>query len=162
LHAAGLLGPSPFPTHTLEAIHEYSTGVPRLINLICDGCLSLGFRTQSATIQPDLVEEIAESLNLSCLELAESNLAVPVMIKGPAAPSAGAETRASEFAKSTPQAGERAGTPREATHTETEAILLGTIPAVPVVQKTAVDMLIEAMKQRRTSGRGASSNEQVF
>jgi general secretion pathway protein A len=65
LHLAGLTGPSPFPIDTLEAILRYSTGVPRLINLICDACLALGFRTQRRMIQPDLVEEVAVSLNLA-------------------------------------------------------------------------------------------------
>jgi general secretion pathway protein A len=65
LRVAGLTGPSPFPTQTLEAVLRYSTGVPRLINLICDACLALGFRTQRRLIQPDLVQEVAVSLNLA-------------------------------------------------------------------------------------------------
>ncbi|HKM84439.1 MAG TPA: AAA family ATPase [Candidatus Acidoferrum sp.] len=65
LRVAGLIGPSPFPIHTLEAVLRYSTGVPRLINLICDACLAIGFRTQRRLIQPDLVEEVAVSLNLA-------------------------------------------------------------------------------------------------
>jgi general secretion pathway protein A len=64
LHLAGLKGTSPFPRATLDAVLLYSTGVPRLINLICDACLSLGFRTQRKTIQPDMVEEVAVSLGL--------------------------------------------------------------------------------------------------
>jgi general secretion pathway protein A len=64
LHLAGLKGTSPFPNATIEAIHQYASGVPRLINLVCDACLSLGFRTQRKTIQLDVVEEVAISLGL--------------------------------------------------------------------------------------------------
>jgi general secretion pathway protein A len=65
LRVAGLTGPNPFPTQTLEAVLHYSTGVPRLINLICDACLALGFRMQRRLIQPDMVQEVAVSLNLA-------------------------------------------------------------------------------------------------
>ncbi len=64
LHLAGLQGASPFSPIALEQILEYSSGVPRLINLICDACLTLGFRTQRKTIHPDIVEETAVSLGL--------------------------------------------------------------------------------------------------
>jgi len=65
LHLAGLRGPSPFPSDTLETVLEYSTGVPRLINLVCDACLTLGYRTGRTVIQPSMVEEVAISLNLA-------------------------------------------------------------------------------------------------
>src|SRR5438309_428548 len=38
LRIAGLERTNPFPGKTLEAIHGYSEGVPRLINLICEEC----------------------------------------------------------------------------------------------------------------------------
>jgi general secretion pathway protein A len=65
LHAAGLQGPTPFPGQTVEAIHRASHGVPRLVNLVCDGCLGLGFRTKRRAIQPDMVEEVSVSLGLT-------------------------------------------------------------------------------------------------
>ena len=64
LHAAGLEGNSPFSEQAIEAIHQHSGGVPRLINLVCEGCLSLGFRTQRVTIKADMVEEVSLSLGL--------------------------------------------------------------------------------------------------
>src|SRR2546423_4019736 len=51
LHAAGLQGSSPFSTAATDAIHRYAKGVPRLLNLLCDGCLSLGFRLQSKMVE---------------------------------------------------------------------------------------------------------------
>jgi general secretion pathway protein A len=65
LQIAGLQGPSPFSVPALEAVHQYSEGVPRLINLLCDNCLSLAFRTRRRAIQPDIVEEAASSLGLA-------------------------------------------------------------------------------------------------
>ena len=64
LHFAGLKDESPFTAETLDAILRYSGGVPRLINLICDACLALGFRTQRKTVSADMVEEVAVSLGL--------------------------------------------------------------------------------------------------
>src|SRR5437588_12756268 len=65
LQAAGFQGSSPFPPHTLEVVFRYSGGAPRLINLICEGCLILGFRAQRRTIQPEIAEEAAVSLGLA-------------------------------------------------------------------------------------------------
>jgi len=65
LHFAGLKGTSPFPTQTLETVLRYTGGVPRLINLVCGECLTLGFKTQRRLIEPDIVEEAATALNLA-------------------------------------------------------------------------------------------------
>lgn len=64
LHLAGLKGMSPFAGPAVETVLRHSGGVPRLINLICDAALSLGFRTQRKAIQPDMIEEVAVSLGL--------------------------------------------------------------------------------------------------
>lgn len=64
LHFAGLQGNSPFSQGSLDQVLQFSTGVPRLINLVCDSCLTLGFKNQRKTIQPDIVEEAAVSLGL--------------------------------------------------------------------------------------------------
>ncbi len=106
LHAAGLKGPSPFPVQTTEVIHRVSQGVPRLINLVCDRCLALGFQTQRRIVQPDMVEEAAMSLNLMH-------------------PAGVVEPRPS---------------------------LTSRMPTT-VAQKSAVDLLIEAMRQGRAAAR---------
>lgn len=64
LHLAGLKDESPFPSETLDGILRYAQGVPRLINLICDACLALGYRTQKKTFPADMVEEVVVSLGL--------------------------------------------------------------------------------------------------
>lgn len=64
LRTAGLQGASPFTTSALVAVHEFTGGVPRLINLNCEESLSLGYRKQRTTIDIDIVEEAASALGL--------------------------------------------------------------------------------------------------
>lgn len=64
LHYAGLRGDSPFSNAALEAIHSYSRGVPRVINLLCDGVLEKGFQTKVSSVGPDLVYDVALGLNV--------------------------------------------------------------------------------------------------
>jgi general secretion pathway protein A len=65
MHLAGMQGTSPFSSGAVEQILQHSSGVPRVINLLCDACLTIGFRTQRKTIQADIVEEAAVSLSLA-------------------------------------------------------------------------------------------------
>jgi|SRR6266566_2776608 len=95
LHAAGLQGPSPFPPSTLEVVFRCSEGVPRLINLVCDGCLALGFRTQRRMIQQDIVEEVAVSLGLAQRAPAVVEKPVPATLPGATATAAAAAAGAS-------------------------------------------------------------------
>lgn len=89
LHFAGLQGASPFGPGALEQVLHFSTGVPRLINLLSDACLTLGFKAQQKTILPELVGEAAISLGLVAAmpmvgDSEKKVLSVPV----PSAPSA--------------------------------------------------------------------------
>jgi general secretion pathway protein A len=65
LHAAGLSGASPFSEKSIELLHLYSHGVPRLINQICDSALVIGFNNQQKEIKPDVIEESATQLQLT-------------------------------------------------------------------------------------------------
>jgi len=62
LHAAGLNGNSPFSSTAVETIHKLSGGTPRLINLLSDACLTLGFETKQKQIDPLLVEQAGEEV----------------------------------------------------------------------------------------------------
>ncbi|HKT48014.1 MAG TPA: ATPase, T2SS/T4P/T4SS family [Candidatus Acidoferrales bacterium] len=62
LHAAGLKASSPFSASAVESIHKWSGGVPRLINLLCDSCLTLGFESQKKEIDEGLVDQAASDL----------------------------------------------------------------------------------------------------
>ena len=49
-----------FTPDACRLIHEYSGGVPRLINLLCDTALVYGFADQKKVVDVDLVEEMVK------------------------------------------------------------------------------------------------------
>jgi general secretion pathway protein A len=53
-----------FTPAALRLIHDYSGGIPRLINLLCDRALLGGYAAQTARIDEDLVATAAEGLDL--------------------------------------------------------------------------------------------------
>jgi general secretion pathway protein A len=59
LHIAGLEQAIPFTSSSFERIYEYTAGVPRLINIVCDTCLAIGCETKRVEIGDDIVEEAA-------------------------------------------------------------------------------------------------------
>ncbi len=66
LHSAGFRGTaSPFPTHVLEEIVRLTEGVPRLVNLLCDACLTFGCKAHRPVIDLVIVEEAATELGLN-------------------------------------------------------------------------------------------------
>jgi len=107
LHIAGLKGSLPFASTAVSSIFRYSQGVPRLINLLCEGCLVQGFKTQRKVIQSDMVETVADSLNMVVPGISTERMTAPSAPTG-----------------------------------------------MPIAQKSAVDLLIEAMKMNRSAVRG--------
>jgi general secretion pathway protein A len=55
----------PFTESACGAIHEYSKGTPRLINVICDNALLSGYAAQSTTIDVDLIDEAVRDLKIA-------------------------------------------------------------------------------------------------
>jgi len=63
LHSAGFRGTtSPFSTPVLEEIFRRTEGVPRLINLLCDACLTIACKGQKQRIDLAVVEQAASHL----------------------------------------------------------------------------------------------------
>jgi general secretion pathway protein A len=63
LYSAGFRASiSPFPTPVLEEIFRRTEGVPRLINLFCDACLTIGCKRRKLLIDLAVVEEAASKL----------------------------------------------------------------------------------------------------
>ena len=59
-----------FTPEACKLIHDYSGGVPRLINLLCDTALVYGFADQRSVVDTDLVEEmVAERMESSVVPL---------------------------------------------------------------------------------------------
>jgi type II secretory pathway predicted ATPase ExeA len=61
---AGLVHQTLFSPETIRLIHEYTQGIPRLVNSLCDTALRTGFALQSPVITAAVVEEAARELEL--------------------------------------------------------------------------------------------------
>jgi general secretion pathway protein A len=125
LHVAGLQGNSPFLATTVEKIFNYSQGVPRLINLLCDQCLLLGVGSQQLQIDPHMAEDAAVNLGIDTQPPAEPE---PI----PQVPSVAAPLPAVRTGNANNGHG----------HAQVDGF------------QSSVDMLIQAMKQRRAKARG--------
>jgi len=55
---------SPFTLKACDAVHRYSGGVPRLVNVICDNAMLAGYATTSRTIDEDQIAAAALDLKL--------------------------------------------------------------------------------------------------
>lgn len=87
LRAAGLSGPEPFSSAAVEMVQRYAQGMPRLINLMCDSCLAMGFESQRKTIDADMVHEAANALDLREAQIVEPEVSRHLL--SPVLPEAG-------------------------------------------------------------------------
>jgi type II secretory pathway predicted ATPase ExeA len=53
-----------FDPEALAAVHRYSAGIPRLVNLICEHCLVSAFVDQRKTVSVGVVETVARDFDL--------------------------------------------------------------------------------------------------
>ncbi|HLG18323.1 MAG TPA: AAA family ATPase [Bdellovibrionota bacterium] len=60
-----------FDASAIDAIHQYSRGIPRLINTLADNALFEGFILKSETIRTEIIENIAVDLGLSVAQKRE-------------------------------------------------------------------------------------------
>ncbi len=65
LRIAGSNGQEIFNTDSLAAIHRYSGGIPRIINLLCEHCLVSAFVDQQKVIAPTVVDSVAGEFDLA-------------------------------------------------------------------------------------------------
>jgi general secretion pathway protein A len=65
LRIAGSNGQQFSDREALAAIHVYATGIPRLVNLICEHCLVSAFVDQQKAVTKDVVEAVARDLDLA-------------------------------------------------------------------------------------------------
>lgn len=68
LRIAGASGEAIFAPQTIDAIHIYSLGIPRVVNLLCEHSLVNGFVDHQRPIQPKIVEEVAREFQLDEVE----------------------------------------------------------------------------------------------
>jgi general secretion pathway protein A len=57
-----------FPNRTIDAIHQYSQGYPRMINILADNSLLLGYSKEESRISPAMVRSCYQDLRLGVSE----------------------------------------------------------------------------------------------
>jgi len=62
LRLAGYTGKGLFEKKALVELHQQSGGIPRLLNVMCDGALLLGYARELETLPRDVVREVARDL----------------------------------------------------------------------------------------------------
>ena len=83
LRIAGSDGRQIFDGDALNAIHKYSNGIPRVVNLLCEHCLVSAFVDQKATIQEGVVDAVARDFDLS-----DNNASGAMTVAAPPTPAA--------------------------------------------------------------------------
>ncbi|MGB9234640.1 MAG: AAA family ATPase [Terriglobales bacterium] len=79
LRIAGSNGEAIFDGEAATAIFRYSTGIPRVINLLCEHCLVSAFVDQKRLVTAEIVESVARDFDLA------DGMAVAMMPPEPAA-----------------------------------------------------------------------------
>ncbi len=64
LRLAGYTGKGIFKKAALAELHARTGGIPRLINIVCDGALLLGFGREKAVLSAGEIREVADDLGL--------------------------------------------------------------------------------------------------
>jgi general secretion pathway protein A len=64
LRIAGSNGHEIFQPDALVLIHQYASGIPRVINLLCEHCLVSAFVDQQKVIGPGVVDSVARDFDL--------------------------------------------------------------------------------------------------
>ena len=54
-----------FSTAAVEAVHAYSDGIPRLVNILCDNGLLSAYAARKSQVEPAMIAEIAQDLHLA-------------------------------------------------------------------------------------------------
>ncbi len=68
LKTAGASGEPVFSPKALDAIHLYSLGIPRVVNLLCEHSLVNAFAENQRPIEPKTVEDVAREFQLDEVE----------------------------------------------------------------------------------------------
>jgi general secretion pathway protein A len=77
LRIAGSSGQEIFDPEAMIALHRYSAGIPRVVNLLCEHCLVSAFVDQQKVIGAGVVEAVAREF-----EFADGIVGAPVEVNG--------------------------------------------------------------------------------
>jgi general secretion pathway protein A len=67
LRIAGAKGEPIFPPEAIESIHDYSRGVPRVINVLCEHALINAFAGRQKRVSVGLIHEVAQEFELDLI-----------------------------------------------------------------------------------------------
>lgn len=83
LERAGANGADPiFSEEALARVYEYSRGIPRVINTLCENSLVNSFARQQRTIPGEVVTEVAEDFKLTAPPpQAEQEVSIPAVVR---------------------------------------------------------------------------------
>jgi len=68
LRIAGANGEPIFNPETMDLVHTYAHGIPRVVNLLCEHALINAYVEQQRHVQPAIVEEVAREFELDEIE----------------------------------------------------------------------------------------------
>ena len=68
LRIAGANGEPIFNPETMDLVHTYAHGIPRVVNLLCEHALINAYVEQQRHVQPKIVEEVAREFELDEIE----------------------------------------------------------------------------------------------
>ena len=165
LHSAGFRGAaSPFPAQVIEEIVRLTEGTPRLVNLLCDACLTLGCKTHRQVIDLGIVAEAATELGLNEIHAEPEPDIRGVLsgmgiggrdVSGDAGIGSALDLLVQAMKKRRALVPELSEVRPEMSIKEQVAVAVNAVhekdPAGDKVIESAVDVLVQAMKLRRTS-----------
>jgi len=102
-----------FANAAIEMIHAASNGVPRLVNVICDRALALGYLERTSVIGPPVIAEAIEHLHMRPFDAAQGR-PVDAAPAAPSSPPAYEDARVEPEHK-TPVVEQRSPSPRVST-----------------------------------------------
>ena len=74
LRIAGAVAPGEiFSGPAIEAVFDYSKGIPRLINTICENALLAGYAKHASTITSEIIDVVARDLRLAHISVEPKN-----------------------------------------------------------------------------------------
>src|SRR5579863_1484750 len=68
LRIAGAQNPDIFSPEAVKAVHRYSRGIPRVMNLLCEHALVSSFADQKNPVPAEIVEEVARDFDLHIVD----------------------------------------------------------------------------------------------
>lgn len=75
LEVAGAVRQDIFSSEALLKLHQYTCGVPRVVNLVCEHALINAFVDRNPTVTPEMVEQVAKEFELDQVR--------PILLRSP-------------------------------------------------------------------------------